>query len=84
MSCVSCVCAENMLSVFLYHGGEEGDQDTEKPEGHPMTMIDKGDKGHVISCDDFDLCNSHEMKVAHRKSPGRSFFLCHSLGKSFH
>lgn len=44
-----------LKTCLLCHGGKEGDQDTEKPEGHPMTMIEKGNKGQVISCDDFDL-----------------------------
>lgn len=44
-----------LKTCLLCHGGKEGDQDTEKPEGHPMTMIEKGNKSQVISCDDFDL-----------------------------
>lgn len=42
-------------TCLLCHGGEEGDQDTEKPEGHPVTITEKSNKGQVISCDDFDL-----------------------------
>lgn len=45
-----------MLKTWLLcHGGEEGDKDTEKLEGHSMAMTEKGNKGQVISCDDFDL-----------------------------
>ena len=27
----------------------------EKPEGYPMTLIEKGNKGQTLSCDDFGL-----------------------------
>lgn len=44
-----------LKTCLLCHGGEEGDQGTEKLEGCPMAMTEKGNKGQVISCDDFDL-----------------------------
>lgn len=40
---------------LLCHGGKEKSQDTEKPEGHPVTLIERGIKGQTLSCDDFGL-----------------------------
>lgn len=40
---------------LLCHGGKEKNQDTEKPEGYPMTLTEKGIKGQTLSCDGFGL-----------------------------
>lgn len=40
---------------MLCLGEKEEKQNTEKHEGHPMTLIEKGNKGQILSCNDFGL-----------------------------
>lgn len=40
---------------LLCLGEKEEKENTEKPEGHPVTLIKKGNKGQILSCNDFGL-----------------------------
>lgn len=52
---------------LLCHERKEENQDTEKPEGHPMTLIEKGNKGQTLFCDDFGLKASAVLRRRSRR-----------------
>lgn len=62
-----------MLEIpLLCRGGKEENQDTGKPQGHPMTLIEKGNKGQTLSCDDFGLRASALPRGSRRGDPRKS------------
>lgn len=74
-------------------GGKEENKDTEKPEEHPMFLIEKGNKSQTLSCDDFDLRASAvpRRRVDQQKSLqagpcscGNLCWLDHMAGKAGH